>query len=214
VGATRTALTLTLILTSVALRTRGDAARGTDFPSPQLVPGVVRELATGKLLIAARNLPDGNFAESVILLADYSTEGAMGLIINRRTEIPLARAFPQLKTVSPEARIYAGGPVATTRMVGLLRARTAGQDLRRIGPEIYMVTTREPLEGLIASGANPDHFRVYFGYAGWAPGQLEREAIDGAWHVVPADAALVFDPDPSSVWRREIRRTEGLMAAR
>jgi len=99
-------------------------------------------------------------------------------------------------------------------MVGLLRARAPGQDVRRVVSDIYLVATREPLEKLIASGADPDHFRVYFGSAGWAPGQLEHEVVEGAWHVAPADAALVFDPDPSSVWRREIRLTEGLMALR
>jgi putative transcriptional regulator len=210
VGATRATLTLALILSSVALRTRGDVTPG----RAQLVPGVVRELAVGKLLIAARGLPDGNFSETVILLATFGSEGAMGLIINRQTEIPLARAFPQLKTVSPLARVYAGGPVATTRMIGLLRATKAPQDVRHIVSDIYLVATREPLESLIAAGADPERLRVYFGSAGWAPGQLEREAADGAWHVVPGDPALVFDPEPSSVWRREIRRTEGVMAAR
>jgi putative transcriptional regulator len=210
VGATRTALTLTLILASVALRTRGDATPGRT--ARQLVPGIVRELAAGKVLIASRDLPDPNFSETVILLADHNSEGTMGLIINRQTEIPVARAFPQLKRVSPLGRIYAGGPVDTTKVLGLLRAKSPGKDVRQIASEIYLVATREPLEGLISSGTDPDHFRVYIGYAGWAPGQLEREAVAGAWHVVPGDPALVFDPDPSSVWRREIQRTEGLMA--
>ena len=213
-GATRTALTLTLILASVALRTRGDATRGSDArASRQLVPGVVRELAVGKLLIAARDLPDGNFSETVILLADYSSEGAVGLIINRETEVPLARAFPQLKQVSALARIFAGGPVATTRMIGLLRTTTPAADVRHIVADVYLVGTREPLENLIASGAEPNRFRVYFGYAGWAPGQLERETVEGAWHVLEGESALIFDPDPSSVWRRQVRRTDGRMAS-
>ena len=208
-GATRTALTLTLILTSVALRTRGDAVRG---DVRQLVPRIVRDLAVGKLLIASRELPDPNFSETVILLADYSSEGAMGLIINRQTDVPVARAFPKLKNVSPLARMYAGGPVGTTKAVGLLRTKAPGKDVRRIVSEIFLAATRESLEGLIASGTDPDHFRVYVGYAGWGPGQLERETAAGAWHVVSGDPALVFDPDPSSVWRREIQRTDGLLA--
>ena len=213
-GPTRTALTLTLILASVALRTRGDAAHGSGLRlSGQLVPGIVRELAVGKLLIAARDMADGNFSETVILLADYSNEGAMGVIINRQTDLPLARAFPQMKKASAVARIYAGGPVATTRMVGLLRAATAAEDSRHIVSDLYLVATREPLERLIESGADPTHFRVYFGYAGWGPGQLEHEAVQGAWHLMSGDAALVFDDDPSSLWRRLIRRTEGLMAS-
>jgi putative transcriptional regulator len=212
VGATRTALTLTLVLASVALRTRGDAVPGS--AAPQLVPGIVRELATGKLLVASRDLPDPNFSETVILLADYNSEGAMGLIVNRQTEVPVSRAFPRLKRVSPLARIYAGGPVDRTKVFGLLRAKTPGKDVRHIVSEIYLVATREPLEGLIDSGTDPEHFRVYVGYAGWGPGQLEKEAVAGAWHVLAGDPALVFDPDPASIWRREIQRTEGLLARR
>jgi putative transcriptional regulator len=215
VGATRTALNVAIFLASLGWGASAvHAVAGSHAPTAQLLPGVVKELATGKLLIAARDLPDGNFSETVILLADYSSEGAMGLIINRETEVPLARAFPQLKQVSARARIFAGGPVATTRMIGLLRTTAPAADVRHIVRDVYLVATREPLEGLIASGADPNRFRVYFGYAGWAPGQLERETVEGSWHVLQGESALIFDPDPSSVWRRQIRRTDGLMAAR
>jgi putative transcriptional regulator len=207
VGATRTALTLTLVLTSVALRTRGDALR-----RPQLVPGVVKALAPGKLLVAARDLPDGNFSETVILLVDFNREGAMGLVINRQTEMPLAEAFPKMKKIPVQARIYAGGPVATTSMVGLLRAAKSASNVRHVVGDVYLVSERDPLQRLIEDGADPNRFHLYFGYAGWGPGQLEMEALHGAWHVVEDDGALVFDPDPSTVWRRQIRRTEGLMA--
>jgi putative transcriptional regulator len=208
VGATRTALTLTLILTAVALRTRGDAIR----KPPQLVPGAVRALAPGKLLVASRDLPDGNFSETVILLVNFNSEGAMGLVINRRTEVPLAEAFPKMKKISAEARIYAGGPVAATSMIGLLRTANSSSDLRHVVGDVYVVSERQPLERLIGEGADPKRFHVYFGYAGWGPGQLEMETLHGAWHVVQGDSALVFDPDPASLWRREIRRTDGLMA--
>ena len=213
VGATRTALTLSLMVVMVAVRTRGDTAHPA-HPGRQLMPGIVRELAAGKLLIAGRDLPDGNFAETVILLADYGAGGAMGLILNRQSDIPVSRAFPKLKAAPPDARIFVGGPVGTTKVVGLLRARSPEKDVRHIVSDIFLVAEREPLEGLIGSGADARHFRVYFGYAGWAPGQLEHEAVEGAWHVVSADADLVFDPDPATIWQREVRRTEGLMARR
>jgi putative transcriptional regulator len=213
VGATRTALSVTLLAACLGLYTVGPATRAIDARlSMQLVPGVVRELAAGKLLIAERGLPDPNFSQTVILLIEYREDGAVGVVINRKTDVPLARAFPKLNRVPEAARIYAGGPVATTRMLGLLRARTATPNVRHIVSDVYLAAEREPLEGLIASGADPNRFRVYFGYAGWGPGQLQREAIEGAWHVVPGDAAIVFDPEPESIWRREIRRAEGLLA--
>ena len=197
----------------VAVRTRGDTAYPA-HPARQLMPGIVRELAAGKLLIASRDLPDGNFSETVILLADYGAEGAMGLILNRQSDIPVSKAFPKLKAVSPGARIFVGGPVGTTKVVGLLRARNPEKNVRHIVSDIFLVAEREPLEGLIGSDTDSRHFRVYFGYAGWASGQLEHEAVEGAWHVVSADPDLVFDPDPATIWQREIRRTEGLMARR
>ena len=74
-----------------------------------------------------------------------------------------------------------------------------------------MVASREALEAPIAAGAGPDRFRVYLGYAGWGPGQLERETLHGSWHVFQAETAVVFDPDPETLWQRQIRRTEERM---
>ena len=73
----------------------------------------MRDLAAGKLLVAARSLPDPNFAETVVLLADYSEEGAMGLIVNRQTEVTLARLMPGLQNAKSRAAFaFLGGPVA------------------------------------------------------------------------------------------------------
>ena len=98
VGATRTALTLAIIPGIVAVGTSRSTRRtASHAPTAQLVPGIVRELAVGKLLIAARDLPDGNFSETVILLADYSSEGAMGLIINRADRGAAGTRFPPVE---------------------------------------------------------------------------------------------------------------------
>lgn len=184
-------------------------------PVMQLLPGPVRELAAGKLLVAARDLRDPNFSETVILLADFTREGAMGVIINRRTRVPVTRLFPQLK--APEdhpALLYLGGPVAATGVLGLVRSDAARDDSRHVVDDIYLVATREPLESLIAAGVGPSRFRVYLGYAGWGPGQLERETAQGSWHIVQSESDVVFDADPGSLWRRQIRRTDERMARR
>jgi putative transcriptional regulator len=180
----------------------------------QLRSGEVKELAAGKLLVAVRGLPDPNFAETVILLADHSGEGTMGLVINRRTDVPLARAFPDLKPGrGPSSVLYSGGPVATDAVVGLERSRAATPDGRQVLADVRIVASREALQALISSGAGPDRFRVYVGYAGWGPGQLERETLHGSWHVFRADTTVVFDPDPETLWQRQIRRTEERMAS-
>jgi putative transcriptional regulator len=178
----------------------------------QLRSGAVKELAAGKLLVAVRGLPDPNFSETVILLAEHGADGSMGLVINRRTDVPVARAFPDLKPAKGgSSALYSGGPVATNGVVGLERSAGAASDGRQILADVRIIASREALETLITSGAGPERFRVYVGYAGWGPGQLERETLHGSWHVFRADPAVVFDPDPETLWQRQVRRTEDRM---
>ena len=178
----------------------------------QLPRGRPAELAAGKCLVAARNLPDPHFGGSVVLLADYGKEGAMGLILNVPTEVPVSRVLGDMKGSRDRSEaVYFGGPVAKAGVVALLRARAAVSDSRRVIDGVHMITSREALESALASGAKPNELRVYLGYSGWGPGQLEIEMARGAWHVLPADADLVFDPEPHSVWRRQIDRTERLI---
>jgi putative transcriptional regulator len=200
--------------TLAALSIVGRAGRAdTTGAGVQLRSGAVKELAAGKLLVAVRGLPDPNFAETVILLAEHSGEGSMGLVINRQTDVPLSRVFPDLKPgKGSSSAVYSGGPVATDGVVALERSRAATPDGRQVLADVRIIASREALEALIASGAGPDRFRVYVGYAGWGPGQLERETLHGSWHVFRADGALIFDPDPGTVWQRQIRRTEERMA--
>ncbi len=180
----------------------------------QLLPGAVKELAAGKLLVAARGLRDPNFSETVILLAEHSGEGAMGLVINRRTDVPMARAFPHLMLGQrSSSALYSGGPVALDGVVGLERSRAGTPDGRQVLADVRMIANREALESLISQGAEPSRFRVYIGYAGWGAGQLARETTQGAWHVFRADTGVVFDPDPETVWQRQIRRLEERMAS-
>lgn len=175
----------------------------------------VRELAPGKFLIAARNLPDPNFGDSVVLLAQYGEEGAMGLIVNVRTEVPVSSVLGDVKGASGRSEtVFFGGPVARNGVVALVRSGSGVTEGRRILDDVHLITTREPLEALLTSGAGGDELRVYVGYAGWGAGQLEDETLRGSWHVVSADADLVFDAEPASLWRRQINRTERSMMVR
>lgn len=187
---------------------------GPAVAAAQLVPGTVRELAAGKVLVAARGLPDPNFSETVVLLVDHGAEGTMGLVINRRSEVPVARAFPHLTTgLGPAALLYEGGPVSRDGVVGLERSQIVSSHDRAVLPDVRLITVRDDLEKLISSSVGPDRFRVYVGYAGWGPGQLERETVLGSWHVFRADGASVFDPHPETLWQRQIRRSDQRMAS-
>jgi putative transcriptional regulator len=187
-------------------------ATGAPEMSPQLLPGAVRELAPGKLLVAARGLPDPNFSETVILLADYNEKGAMGLVINRPTQVRVATAFPHLGLPQDYLpTLYAGGPVEPNGVLALHRSRRSRGDARGVVAGVHLLSARESLESLLAARTGADRLRVYVGYAGWGPGQLERETLHGSWHVFSAEAAVVFDRDPDTLWPRQIRRTDTRM---
>ncbi len=187
-------------------------AGGEPPAAAQLRRGAVRELAPGKLLVAARNLPDPNFASTVVLLADYGREGAMGLIVNRPTTVALGRLFPDVEPAGSLATAFFGGPVSTSGVLALLRSKSARSDGRHVVGDVYLVNTGAVLKETIAAGAGPDRFRVYIGYAGWGAGQLDYETAEGSWYVLDGGTDVVFDPDPESVWRRQIDRAEALSA--
>ena len=179
----------------------------------QLQPGAVKALARGRILVAGRDLGDPNFAESVVLLAEYSPQGAMGLILNRKSEVPLSQLLPDLpKPPGAPPVVFLGGPVQSAGVLALLRSDAPRKDTTRIIGDVYEVGTPGLLGELVGAGTGPDRLRVYFGYAGWAPGQLENETRSGAWLVLEGGAAIAFDADPESLWRRLIPRADDRMA--
>ena len=203
-----------LVLYALLSVARAHAGAQGDLPAP-LRRGTVKALAAGKLLVAARNLPDPNFAETIVLLADFNERGAMGIIVNRRTDVTLARIAPGLE--QPRAHptvVFFGGPVAVPGVLAMVRAASAPADTRHVVGDIYLVNTREALEKLIATAPDSNRLRVYVGYAGWGADQLNAETAEGAWYVVNGDSEVVFDPEPDSAWERQIRRTEALHADR
>jgi putative transcriptional regulator len=182
-------------------------------PDERLHQAAVKALAGGKLLVAARRLPDPNFGNAVILLAEVNGEGAVGLVVNRRSEITVAQVFRHLTaTLASAGQAFLGGPVEKTRPMVLLRASASPAEARRVLDGVYLLTVREAIESAVSSNTTPGRLRVYLGYAGWAPGQLEAETAEGVWHVLAGDADAVFDPDPSSTWQRQIARTEVIQA--
>ncbi len=161
----------------------------------------------GKFLVASRNLRDPTFSETVVLLTEYNRHGALGLIINRPTEVKLSKVLPEVKGL--EARpdiLYIGGPVAQRQMSLLIRSTSQPEGAHRVLKNIYVSSSLTVLQRMIDDDAKGERFRAYAGYAGWAPGQLDRELSRGGWHVLQADAETVFDKKPSEIWPELIRR--------
>lgn len=168
------------------------------------------ELAVGKLLIASRDLGDPNFAKAVILLVRYDAgKGAMGLTINKRTDIPLSRVFEDLKEAKDRSDpIYIGGPVELNTVTALLKTSSKPEGAARVFRDVYLISDKDLLTQTLASKADATVFHAYVGYAGWGPGQLEHEVDLGAWHIIAADSASVFHADPDGLWDRLIKQTE------
>lgn len=164
-------------------------------------------LAKGKLLVAREQMIDPNFAESVVLLLEYGEEGAMGLIVNRPTEVSLSDVLEIDGAERLAEPIYIGGPVARGRMMLLLRAPTSPEEAQRVFEDVHFSASKTLLERMVSRPAAEERFRVYAGHAGWAAGQLDSEIERGGWHIMPGDPDLVFSKAPTAVWPELIRRT-------
>jgi putative transcriptional regulator len=175
--------------------------------------GVEEQLRVGNLLVASEKLADPNFAETVVLILEHDgDEGTLGVIINRRTEIPLARVFPEIKAASADP-VYVGGPVSITAVQALLRLPNEMDETRHVSGDVYASGSRQVIEKSVRGHIAPSKFRLYVGYAGWAPGQLEAEVQIGAWTVLANRSKLIFDDDPDSLWSRLTRESHMQIAA-
>lgn len=181
-----------------------------DHPTPAAAQGrfmVDQELSKGMFLVADRKLRDPRFAEAVILLVDYNSRGAMGLIINRPTETKLSEVFPDIKGLGRKKDpIHIGGPVSMNNMFLLFRSVNPQEDARKVFGQVYVSSSIAQLERLAGAAGKSVTFRVYAGYSGWGAGQLEREIARGDWYVMAADERAIFDKAPSEVWPDLFRR--------
>jgi putative transcriptional regulator len=199
-----TAAWLIAVWLTAALLCAPDAARAQSVK--------VEDLAAGKLLVAKET--DRRFAQTVILLVEYDAQGALGLTINRRTDVPVAEAMQNASGWTDP--VFLGGPVEQTTVFALLRSGDKRDGTKTVVDEVHWVTSREVLEKMLsegpASGASggkeASTMRVYLGYSGWGAGQLDNEVKLGSWYIFDASADLVFDAEPATLWKRLKDRTE------
>jgi putative transcriptional regulator len=167
--------------------------------------------ATGKLLVATDEVRGLHFAETVILLLHYDESGTLGLVVNRPIDAAPIEALPQLEHLADyRGTLYWGGPVRLTTMRALLHTDTPPDDAVQIFDAVHLVHMDE---ALLEAASNAANLRFFMGYAGWGPGQLERELAFDSWHILPATAELVFAEDPSDIWRRLVPPREYRAAA-
>lgn len=156
---------------------------------------------TDQFLIAMPNMRDDNFAGSVVFMCEHNANGALGLVINRPTELPLHELFEKvdLKLDRPDlaaSPVFFGGPVQTERGF-VLHDRLDAEgghynSTLKVGEGLEMTTSRDVLEAL-AHGAGPKRVFVTLGYSGWSAGQLEDEISRNGWLTVKAQPEIIFD---------------------
>ena len=158
------------------------------------------------LLLSMPQLQDPNFARTVVLLCDYTPDGAFGLVINRPTEMPattMVRLDPPIDGGN-DMRLWIGGPVEPQRGWMLL-GEEPDTEFKTIREGLYLSTSPVLLRQVLEAQPAP-RARVLAGYAGWGPGQLDEELAQSAWLMGDIDLVLVFDLDPSTMWETAIRR--------
>jgi putative transcriptional regulator len=205
-------LTLLLGMPLVGAAFPGQHAAMLSGWSPLTVPSLDRfpsgaRLASGKFLVASRHLTDPNFSESVVLLIEYNQQGAMGVVINQPTEVRLSTVLPDMEELQDRTdTVYIGGPVAREQMLLLIRSRRQPEGVHRVFEDVYVSASRVVLKQMMNDSKAAVSFRVYAGYAGWAPGQLDHEVARGDWHVLRAEAKTVFETSPTQIWPELIQR--------
>jgi putative transcriptional regulator len=167
-----------------------------------------QDLGVGKLLVVPRQSPDPSFAESVVLLVRYAEDGAVGLMINRQTTLPVSDVLRDLKGSSNYSQpLYAGGPVQVELVQALLQLAAGPHDAAHVFGNVYLVSKKVELEKALA-GKGSKELRIYLGYCGWSRGQLENEVNRGGWYIFDGSEGLVFDSKPSTLWSRMIAQTQ------
>lgn len=156
---------------------------------------------TNQFLIAMPGMADGNFAGAVVYLCEHSERGALGLVINKPSDITLGHLFEKVDLALDREDlagqpVYVGGPVQTERGFVLHEAPEGESpdytSTLRIPGGLVMTTSRDVLEAL-AGGGGPRRVFVTLGYAGWSAGQLEDELGRNGWITVAAEPTLIFD---------------------
>ena len=159
-----------------------------------------QRLAAGMFLVAAPEMRDPRFSRTVILLVQHSAEGSMGLIINKRSDVAVTYALPELESTGDSNHVlYFGGPVQPARIMYVYTGEPGEPD-QKILENVHWGASYQRLQDL-ANNLDRGSLRIFFGYAGWGPGQLEFELSLNDWQLEPASPDHVFSSDTKNMWR-------------
>lgn len=155
-------------------------------------------------LIASPSLNDPNFSRTVTIICEHNDEGAMGIVLNRPSQLKLAEIFEHMEIAPPDGelgqqQVFVGGPVQVERGFVLHQPLGSWMSTLQITDMLGLTTSRDILEGM-AANKGPERSFVALGYAGWGAGQLEQELQTDAWLSGPADLDIIFTLPVESRW--------------
>ena len=159
------------------------------------------------LLVSMPQMLDPNFSKTVVLLAEYTAQGAFGLVLNRRMDEPaiqIVTADDPLD-IHPSMHLYTGGPVEPTRAWILTAKESLDPEGLELTKGVYLSASPTIVRRTLESAPDPE-VRMVVGYAGWGPGQLDIELAQGAWLLAPVQTDLIFETSSDTMWETAIRR--------
>ena len=160
----------------------------------------------GRLLVATEVIQGDVFSQTVIVLLHYDDTGAAGLVVNRPTEVGITELFRDGDPMTGyEGTIYWGGPVEMGSLRAMLKTDEPPEGAENVIGSIYFVPLDETTKDILDEAGE---LRLFLGYAGWAPGQLDRELARGSWLVVPGTEERVFAKDTTGLWKKLAPRVE------
>ncbi len=161
----------------------------------------------GRIVIARPDFADLHFDMTVTMLLEHNEEGAFGLILNRPSDVTVQETFEQwIEPVGQPDVLFAGGPVSPESIVALGRGPSQGELVH----DMHAVDLDS--QPTLLAAESIEEVRIFAGYAGWAPGQLEGEIVNGGWWVVDGTADDVFFSEPDKLWAAVLRRQRDEMA--
>lgn len=164
----------------------------------------------GKLLVATPPLGDPNFDRSVVYMIEHGTDGAVGVVLNRPTsQVSIDGLESWVELLTPPSLVFNGGPVEADALIAIASTDAPDASWASLGAGVGTVDlSMEPIDapGRIA------RLRIFRGYAGWSPFQLDGELAAGAWMVLPAEVDDLFTGSPEQLWRLVLRRQGGRLA--
>jgi putative transcriptional regulator len=206
-----------MVMSQIGTNSRAETPKPGQPPSVRQNGGMEDDLS-GRLLVATPLLGDPNFRRTVVLVVeDEPEEGTLGVVLNRPTEVPVGQVLESwTDLVTGPSVVFRGGPVAPNSALALAivpgdeepvgwRALDGSAAASRIGL-VDLDAPPQLLAGGIAS------LRVFAGYAGWGPGQLQAEIDEGAWYVLSGEPADAFVAEPERLWKIVLRRQGGNLA--